>query len=134
MPRRDLNQHAFERWLAHRRAPMKRGACPLTSFCGQPVGRSLFRGSDGAWAEELRLPDWAVSFSYYVDGLDRRRNPRLKWALRQVAASSVRRVYYEWKTASPEVLGRLAYARAFDESDGTSVHTRWARRRVGRPG
>jgi hypothetical protein len=64
----------------------------------------------------MRFPDWAVSFIYYVDGRDRGGKSRLSWAVRSVAASSVRRVYREWKTASPELIGRLAHARAVDEA------------------
>jgi hypothetical protein len=116
MPRHDLSQQKFEQWLARGRAPMKRGACPLTNFCGRPVGRGLIYGSDIEGVEAARLPAWAVNFSYYVDGMDGLENPRIPWALRSVAASTVRRVYRDWKAASPEVLSRLARARALDES------------------
>ena len=114
MPRADLDQAKFERWLARRRTPMKRGICPLTNFCGTPVGRGLIYGSDIDGIEAMRLPGWAVSFSYYFDGLDGHR-PRIAWARRAVAASTVRRVYHAWKTASPTVLRRLAAIRMQDE-------------------
>jgi hypothetical protein len=38
MPRSDLNQRAFERWLARRRRPMQRGKNPIANLCGNPLG------------------------------------------------------------------------------------------------
>ena len=93
---------------------MKRGECPLTNFCGNPVGLGLIYGSDTEGVEAMRLPAWAVSFMYYFDGRDGHR-PRIPWARRAVAASTVRRVYAEWKRASPNMLNRLAAARMRDE-------------------
>jgi hypothetical protein len=103
---------------------MKRGESPLESFCGRPVDRGLFFSTDSAWLERMRLPDWAVSFSYYFDGMDRGGKSRLSWAVRSLAASSVRRVYKEWKTASPEMLSSLARIRALDEQGLRFSHYR----------